>query len=110
VTGGSRTNCSTTWLASLPRASSDPVGLPWVAGCPVQTEPHGRSVPRYYSDAVLVLSTAEWQEDQRGADRAHQREEKQAHGRGRSLLVEAEPVGDRGGFPATGDPELGQDP
>jgi hypothetical protein len=27
-----------------------------------------------------------------------------------SWLVEAEPVGDRGRLPATGDPQLGQDP
>jgi hypothetical protein len=26
------------------------------------------------------------------------------------LLVEAEPVGDRGRFPATSDPQLGEDP
>jgi hypothetical protein len=29
---------------------------------------------------------------------------------GELWLVEAEPVGDRGRFPATGDPQLGQDP
>jgi hypothetical protein len=37
-------------------------------------------------------------------------EEKQAHDRGRSLLVGAEPVGDRSRLPSPGDPQLGQDP
>jgi hypothetical protein len=36
--------------------------------------------------------------------------EKQAHTKAGSLLVEAEPVGDRGSFPAAGDPQLGEDP
>jgi hypothetical protein len=36
--------------------------------------------------------------------------EKSSKGRGGSLLVEAEAVSDRGRFPATGDPQLGEDP